>query len=545
MLRGGRSGRLGRGSSALIRYKEAMRPWPCIAIAVCLLGSIRPQDAPEVATDKGRVRGETIQVGEQSVAVFRGIPFAAPPLDALRWRPPQPVKEWDGVRTCGHFAPACPQPSELSYGLSFTEQSEDCLYLNVWSAATDAQERRPVMVWIHGGGNIIGGAASPFYDGRHLATRGVVVVTIQYRLGPLGWLVHPALEAEPGGAVNLALLDQIAALRWVQRNARAFRGDPARVTLFGESAGAVNTCALLASPQAAGLFARAAVESGSCIAVQTIADARAQGQRFAAAASCGTGADAAQCLRALPVDAALRALPAPVSIAGLDGAMTARWGPVVAAPTLPERPYDAMLAGRQNRVPLIVGHNTEEVGLSVGAVPTEEAYRQILVNAGGAMFATNVMTLYPVSRFGTPRAALVQALTDARFGCQARASARAHLRGGGAVWRYLFAQPLESSTATVRALGAWHGLELAYVFQNLNRLPTPAANDLAVERSVLGFWTRFAATGSPEGGGDMWPAYGSGEPLLRIQPTLAVERNWRNTECDGWDRVIMVMPPAP
>ena len=161
------------------------------------------------------------------------------------------------------------------------------------------------------------------------------------------------------------------------------------------------------------------------------------------------------------------------------------------------------------------------------------------------MFASNVMALYPVARFGSPRAALVQALTDARFGCQARAAARAHLRGGAPVWRYLFAQPLESGTATVRALGAWHGLELAYVFQNLNRFPTPAAGDLAVERAILGFWTRFAATGSPEGAGDMWPAYGPGEPIVRIQPTLTVERNWRNTECDGWDRVIMITPPAP
>jgi len=513
-----------------------------------------PNDPLVARTDRGLVRG----TADGESLRWLGIPFAEPPTGARRWRPPEPVAAcWSEPRAATDWAPACPQIPQQQ-GVAFDPMApmqgeEDCLTLNVWRPANaPANAELPVMVFVHGGGNVVGSAGETnatgarIYDASRLASRGnVVVVTVQYRIGPLGWLVHPALEAEPGGAVNLALLDQIAALRWVQRNVRAFRGDPARVTLFGESAGAVNTCALLASPQAAGLFARAAVESGSCIAVQAIADARAQGQRFATAASCGTGADAAQCLRALPVDAVLRALPAPVSIAGLDGAMTARWGPVVAAPTLPERPYDAMLAGRQNRVPLIVGHNTEEVGLSVGAVPTEEAYRQILVNAGGAAFATNVMTLYPVSRFGTPRNALVQALTDARFGCQARASARAHLRGGGAVWRYLFAQPLESGTATVRALGAWHGLELAYVFQNLNRLPTPAANDLAVERSVLGFWTRFAATGSPEGGGDMWPAYGSGEPLLRIQPTLAVERNWRNTECDGWDRVIMVMPPAP
>jgi para-nitrobenzyl esterase len=429
---------------------------------------------------------------------------------------------------------------------------EDCLTLNVWRPANvPAGTTLPIMVFIHGGGNVVGSAGETnaagtrTYDASRLASRGnVVVVTIQYRIGPLGWLAHPALEAEPGGSLNLAMLDQIAALRWVQRNAGAFRGDPARVTLFGESAGAVNTCALLASPLAAGLFSRAAIESGSCLSTQTAVVAREQGGRFAMATNCAAAPDPARCMRDLPVDAVLRALPAPVSISGLDAAMTARWGPVVAAPTLPDRPYDAMLAGRQNRVPLMIGHNSEEVGLTVPAIPTEAAYRQALTNLGGAMLAQSVLTAYPVARYGTPRNALVQALTDARFGCQARAAARAHLRGGAAVWRYLFAQPYESGAPTIRALGAWHGLELAYVFQNIDRAPMPAANDLTVERAVLGYWTRFAATGNP-GAADAWPTYGAGEPLLRIAPMELIERGWRNVECDGWDRISQVMPPAP
>ncbi len=504
-------------------------------------------------TDRGLVRG----TADGASLRWLGIPFAEPPTGALRWRPPAPVTAcWTEPRAATEWAPSCPQIPQSQTTpfdpMAPVQGQEDCLTLNVWRPANvPAGASLPVMVFIHGGGNVVGSAGAAHngnrtYDASRLASRGdVVVVTIQYRIGPLGWLVHPALEGEPGGAVNLAMLDQIAALQWVQRNAAAFRGDPARVLLFGESAGAVNTCALLASPMASGLFARAAIESGSCLSTQSADVARAQGQRFATAASCASAPDVARCMRDLSVDAVLRALPAPVTISGLDAATTARWGPVVLGPALPERPYDAMLAGRQNRVALLVGHNSEEVGLSVGMVPTEEAYRQILVGVGGAMFATNVMALYPVSRYGTPRNALVQVLTDARFGCQARAAARAHLRGGGATWRYLFAQPLESSTALVRALGAWHGLELAYVFQNIDRFPSPAPNDLAVERSVLGFWTRFAAMGNPEAADAPWPAYGPGEPTLRIQATATVERGWRNTECNGWDLVTMVTPPVP
>lgn len=517
--------------------------------------TVAPPTDPLIAqTDRGLVRGA---VDGESLR-WLGIPFAEPPTGALRWRPPAPIAAcWTQPRAATEWTPSCPQVPQ-SQTMPFDPMApiqgqEDCLTLNVWRPANlPAGTTLPVMVFIHGGGNVVGSAGelsangARTYDGARLAPRGnVVVVTVQYRIGPLGWLAHPALEGEPGGALNLALLDQIAALRWVQRNAAAFRGDPARVMLFGESAGAVNTCALLASPQAAGLFSRAAVESGSCIAVQTTEFAREQGQRFAQVTSCAAAPDVPGCLRALSLDAVLRALPAPVTISGLDTAMTARWGPVVAGPTLPERPYDAMLAGRQNRVPLMIGHNTEEVGLTVPAIPTEAAYRQALTNLGGAMLADAVLAAYPVARYGTPRNALVQALTDARFGCQARAAARAHLRGGAPTWRYLFAQPLESGAATIRALGAWHGLELAYVFQNIHRFgAAAAANDLTVERAVLGYWTRFAATGTP-GDAAAWPAYGPGEPLLRVEPMELVERNWRNAECDGWDRVVGVTPPAP
>ena len=512
-----------------------------------------PADPVIAQTDRGLVRGA---VDGESLR-WLGIPFAQPPVGALRWRPPAALTTcWTEPRAATEWTPSCPQVPQSQTmpfdPMAAVQGQEDCLTLNVWRPSNvPAGTTLPVMVFIHGGGNVVGSAGevtamgARAYDAARLASRGtVVVVTLQYRIGPLGWLAHPALEAEPGASLNLAMLDQIAALGWVQRNAAAFRGDPARVMLFGESAGAVNTCALLASPMAAGLFSRAAIQSGSCLSTQTAVVARAQGVRFAQAANCGAAPDPARCMRELSVEAVLRALPAPVTISGLDAAATARWGPVVAAPTLPERPYDAMLAGRQNRVPLMIGHNREEVGLTVPSVPTEAAYRQALTNLGGAMLAQSVIAAYPVARYGTPRNALVQALTDARFGCQARAAARAHLRGAAPVFRYLFAQPLESGSATIRALGAWHGVELAYVFQNISRFAAPAPNDLTVERAVLGYWTRFAATGTP-GAADAWPAYGPGEPLLRIEPMELVERNWRNAECNGWDIISQVMPPAP
>jgi para-nitrobenzyl esterase len=532
---------------------DAARDGADVADAAMGCTAPAPTDPVVAQTDRGLVRGA---MDGESLR-WLGIPYAQPPVGALRWRPPADLTAcWTDPRPATEWAPSCPQIPQ-SQTMPFDPMApmqgqEDCLTLNVWRPANvPAGTTLPIMVFIHGGGNVVGsaGETSPSgmrtYDASRLASRGnVVVVTLQYRIGPLGWLAHPALEAEPGGSLNLAMLDQIAALRWVQRNAGAFRGDPARVMVFGESAGAVNTCALVASPLAAGLFSRAAIESGSCLSTQTTEVARAQGARFATATQCAAAPDPARCMRDLSVDAVLRALPAPVTISGLDAAMTARWGPVVAGPTLPERPYDAMLAGRQNRVPLIVGHNSEEVGLTVPSIPTEAAYRQALTNLGGAMLAQSVLAAYPVARYGTPRNALVQALTDARFGCQARAAARAHLRGGAAVWRYLFAQPYESGSPTLRALGAWHGVELAYVFQNIGRAPMPAANDLTVERAVLGYWTRFAATGNP-GAADAWPPYGAGEPLLRIEPMERVERGWRNAECDGWDRISQVMPPAP
>lgn len=507
-----------------------------------------PDDPLVVRVEHGLLRG----AAESDAIRWLGIPYAAPPLGERRWQPPAPLTAcWREPRDATAWAPACAQVPQ-SQTTPFDPDApiagqEDCLTLNVWRPAANGARPRPVMVFVHGGGNVIGSAdetsnGQRLYDGARLAARGdVVVVTLQYRLGPLGWLAHPALP----DTANLALMDQRAALRWVQRNIGAFGGDPARVMLFGESAGATNVCALLTSPDVAGLFTRAAVQSGSCLLLRSPEDAAAQALRFTQRVGCEGAADLARCLRDLPLERVLRALPAPVSASGL-GNDAVRWGPSVAPGSLAEVPYDALRGGRHARVPILVGHNREEVALSVPAIATEEVYRMTLRQLFGDSLAARVAEIYSVARFRTPRAALVQAATDARFGCQARAVARAAFAGSSPVWRYLFAQPLESGTPAARALGAWHGLELLYVFQHIARFGAAATpGDLAVERQVLQAWTAFAANGVPASP-EVWPGYAPGrEPTLRIDASPAVEDGWRNPECDGWDTVLAVAPPPP
>lgn len=520
---------------------------------------VAPSADPLAATtERGVARGA---MSEESVA-WLGIPFAEPPTGARRWRPPvEPAQCWGASREFTQWAPSCPQIPQRQ-GQPFDPSApvvgqEDCLTLNVWRPANaPADAALPVMVFVHGGGNTVGSAGETapagyrIYDGSRLASRGnVVVVTVQYRIGALGSLLHPGLESEEGNTPgNLGLLDLIAGLRWVQRNIRSFRGDPARVMVFGESAGSVNTCALVATPRAAGLFSRALMQSGSCLSTIPGEAARAQAMTFAERAGCASAPDVTACLRALSAEAAVRALSGAVNVSGLD-AGGPRWGPTIDGRVLTARAYDLIAAGTHNRVPAVVGHNTEEAGASVPAIPTEMAYRTALTTAFGARVGEELYQRYPVSRYGTPRAALVQALTDARFGCQARMTARALVRGAPAVpaYRYLFAQPYESAGAAVRALGAFHGVELLWVFQNATRgMTAPSASELAVERALLGYWTRFAATGDPNGGGDLpWPRYATGEALLRIASPLAEERAWRNDICDYVDAVVGVTTPVP
>lgn len=504
-------------------------------------------------TEQGPVRG---LVNADQTRSFLGIPYAKPPLGALRWRPPErDVACWPQVRDATRWGAACPQLVQLQ-GTVFDAGApvvgeEDCLTLNVFtppSAAVDGG--LPVMVFIHGGGNT-GGSASEttgangvrLYEGNTLALRGgVVVVTLQYRLGALGYLALPHLDAESDAGVsgNYGLRDQQAALAWVQRNVARFGGDPARVMLFGESAGAVNTCMHLASPGSAGLFQRALMQSGSCAAL-TLTEKRAEGNLWLGGTTCANASDVPACLRALTPEQLIRAYPVPVNVGSRRPAVS--WNPNVDGVVLPRAPIEALRDGTANDVPLVVGHNSEETNLTMPLISTEAEYRAAVVGLVGAVVADQVLQRYPVATYGTPRRALVQVTTDAFFGTQARHAARASVLGHPStpVFRYLFAR------APVPARGVFHGVELIYVFQRIGLLtPVPSAEDLAVEASLLGAWTRFAATGDPNGAAALpWPRVNAAEPLQRLDATVSTLGAWRNPEYDFWDGLAGINLPAP
>lgn len=518
----------------------------------CTLGESAASDV--VFTERGPVRGEVTQAGR----AFRGIPYTKPPIGALRWRPPEEERAcWTGVREATQFGPQCPQLDQAQ-GQPFDAGAsiwgaEDCLTLNVFTPASATPDAGlPVMVFIHGGGNTLGSARERIgatsivlYDGTRLAQAGgVVVVTVQYRLGVLGYLSMPSLDAETDGGVsgNFGLMDQQAALRWVQRNVRAFGGDPSRVLLFGESAGAVNTCTHLAMPASAGLFQRAIVQSGSCGAALTPEVRRMESSTWLGGTGCAGTADVNACLRALTPEQLIRAYPVPVVVG--ERRPTVSWGPVIDGRVVPELPFEAMRNGRHHRVPVMVGSNLDETNLSTPLISTEQEYRAVVAALTGPLLVDRItQQLYPSSAYGSPRRALVQVTTDAFFGCQARIASRAAALGasGVPVYRYLFAraaQPLR---------GAFHGVELAYVFQKLSEtVPNPAAADVSVEASMLGWWTRFAATGDPNGVGAVaWPRYANSEALLRIDATPSTVTAWRGAECDFWDSVTSTSVPPP
>jgi len=487
-------------------------------LVAALLASVAVSAAaprfPTVATDNGPIRGLAID----GMEIFRGIPYAAPPVGDLRWRAPQEPARRNGVLDATRFANHCPQgPSP--YGIA--SLTEDCLYLNVFTPPKTNEglpHLLPVMVWIHGGGLFLG--ESDGYDPSRLVAEGVVVVTINYRLGALGVLAHPALTAESSyhGSGNYGLMDQQAALRWVQRNIRAFGGDPENVTIFGESAGGYSVHAQLASRQAAGLFQKAIVESGAYSLTQaSLATAEAQGVAFATAAGC---ADVV-CLRALSVAAILEAGPKNTVFANIDNFV------------LTQSMQAALTSGQFNQVPTIVGSNHDEWRLFVAQ--TEKATGTPLSAAGypGAIaalgipsfFVPVVVSAYPLAAYGSPSEALGAVGTDVVFACNAAKSARL-LSQYVPTFQYEFADaeaamlyfPPPISFPT----GAYHASELGYLF-DLSQTPvpfpgfTPAQQQLS--DTMVSYWTQFAKTGDPNGAGvPAWPQYGPSRPFQSLTP---------------------------
>lgn len=498
-------------------------------------------DPTLVRTTGGTVRGAR----EGELLVFRGIPFAAPPAGDLRWRPPAAPEPWAGVRDALAFGPPCPQLDEQG---GF-EGEEDCLQLNLWApAAGRPGELLPVMVFIHGGGHVQGsateraGSGELLYDGAELARRGgVVAVTVQYRLGALGFVSVPALDAEraDGGSGNLGTLDLVAALAWLRDNLAGFGGDPSRVMIFGESAGAVETCMLLVARPAAGLFSSALMQSGGCSA-RSLAEAREAGAELVAAAGCASAGDVPACLRALTTDQVLLAIPATASVSGPQGPFQ----PVADGVVIPGDPLESIRTGRHHAVPFVVGANADETGRDAPLLATDAEYRAaVLALAGGSqLLADLVLARYPSAGYPSPRAAYVALTSDAKFICTARRVAEAAREGQSLpVWRYHFARAYRGGSALLESFGAFHGAEIPYVFGSLDIAGyDPPPEEVALSAAMLGAWSSLATHGDPGPvHGVPWPQYAAGDdPYLLLDAPVAAGDGVRTPQCDFWDGLL-------
>lgn len=491
-----------------------------------------------VVTEQGPVQGTLTG----PTYAFLGIPFAQPPVGALRWQPPQPLSCRAETYAANAWPPACPQKSTPQ---GETESQvfgvEDCLYLNVWQPAVANATPRPVMFWIHGGGNTQGASSQQevgtrLFEGKLLAERGqVIVVSTNYRLGPLGFLAHPQLSAatDYGGSGNYGLMDQIAALEWVRANIARFGGDPTQVMIFGESAGGVDTCMLLASPMAAGLFSRAAIQSGGCPGT-SLATAEQRGAEYVASVGCGGAADPVECVRAIAALDLVRNLP-PLFVNGRFGST---FGPAIDGKVLLGAPLDRLGAGDFNQVPLILGTNSDEASLIVPSTGTSPAsWAATLDAAFDEPLLSQALGLYPPGTTqAEARAARVALTSDSQFVCPSRSVARAVVRGSSKpIWRYEFSH-------AVNARGAFHGLEIFFVFNTIEQTSIGTAlrdADRAVAATMLGYWTRLAASGDPNGAGALsWPRYQlTSEPYLELAATVSEGQQLRNEACNFWDIV--------
>jgi para-nitrobenzyl esterase len=509
-----------------------------VAVAVTALVAVpassepasRQSDPSVVRVDSGWLRGN---VTEDHVT-YTGIPYAAPPVGERRWRPPNRPKPWSGVRDATTASPLCPQhDGEAAIG------QEDCLYLDV-TVPRSAQRgnRLPVFVWLHGGGFTSGGAQR--FDGTELASAGdMIVVTINYRLGALGFLSTPEVDASGG---NYGLMDQAAAMRWVQRNAARFGGDNRNVTLAGQSGGARSVCAHLAAPSSRGLFDRAISQSGACDnRVPTRSEAREFGAQAIEYLGCTSAADVATCMR--------RQSPAQLvkTLAGVGLDLSNRvndrpWNPVAGTRYLPRQPADALHNGTAARVPFLVGANRDEMnGFVAGRVPnlTADEYRVKLTETFGDA-SGDVLAEYPLADYESPALALATVISDwggAIGACPVLRTADA-AAAHQPVYAYEFA---EDSGQAFPGLpwGAYHGLELPYLWTLNGQSPypelTPEQEQLSA--TMVEYWAAFARTGDPNGAGrPQWPEFGSNDSVIRLSTDRIVPTPFADDHrCDFWE----------
>jgi len=472
--------------------------------------------AQVVSVTGGQIRGVLL---EQGGAVFKGVPYAAPPVGELRWREPAPVKRWTGLRDTTSFAPACAQvPVMIPAG---TPTSEDCLYLNIWNAQWPGASRKPVMVWIPGGGNFGGSATNPPTDGEILARRGVVVVTLNYRLGTFGFFSHPALtrESPRHSSGNQGILDQIAALKWVRENIARFGGDPDNVTIFGESAGALDVNILMASPLVKGLFHRAiaasaplAISDSLIGKTDTLAQAEKRGESAAARWGLPAGASAND-IRGISAETILKTDANYMTADSYKQAALMESfrhiGVIVDGAVLPANPAEIFATGKEHPVPLILGSNfrdwipgtrpAEDLNAAIDDIfgPLSERARALYVGERDALYGTQAQQLS----------------TDASFRCDAVGQLIGHASAGNTAYQFEFAHPPTGR----ESVGNNHGADVGYQFGTVtkgifagsaNPPFTPNAVDAQVSDAMQGYWVNFARTGDPNGPGlPAWPKF--------------------------------------
>jgi para-nitrobenzyl esterase len=499
-----------------------------------------------VATSTGPVRG----LEERGVTVYRGIPYAAPPIGDLRWKAPQPVASWSEPRDAFAFSKACPQDGSPVPGMPPEPTSEDCLYLNVWTPTARSDDPLPVIVWLYGGSNVNGSASAPPYGGTNLARKGVVVVSPNYRIGVLGFLAHPELTAESGhdASGNYGMMDILAALQWVKANAAAFGGDPGNVTVMGHSAGAWNMSHLQVSPLAEGLYQRVIAMSGgdfgpadTAQGVAGLATAEAEGVNLAARLGAGSLAE----LRAVPVER----IVADQAEHWWTAANGSNIRGIVDGYVVPADPYTRYAGGEAQPVDLLIGYTSME-GVSWAPEPITAAQFKAKVEAEFGPLAAEFLALYPAVSDAEAQRSNQRLEGERAFKWQVATWARQHAgTGKGKVWFYRFSHT--TGIGPFRSLGPGHGAELGHVFDFPKRgmrygtqWPWNASRDIALIDTTQGYWVNFARTGNPNGPGlPEWPAFARGNRIMELsdEPHAA---DWPDAaEHRLWDRYMASLRP--
>ena len=537
--------------------KRVKRLWFLLAMVISVSSSlVRSQidSRPVVTIDSGVLEGGHFGAAPDEV-MFLGIPFAAPPTGERRWKPPQPVEKWPGIRRANSYGAACPQQVPAGWMEAYTKEmnqtfepyytyhtDEDCLYLNVWTTNMPGDrpaERLPVMVWIHGGGSM---GASHFWPmGPTLVRKGVVLVSMNYRLGALGFLAHPALTAESPhhASGNYGILDQIAALQWIQRNIAKFGGDPANVTIFGESSGGMMVCFLMSSPLARGLFQRAILESLGCADTISpelktptyyeggVGTAEENGLRMTRDLGIPDGPNALKELRS-------KAPKELMDVSDGDSAVNFDSESDIDNWVLTEQPATTFAQGRQAKVPVIVGSNSDEgttmVEETLHGPPTLANYKAFLKNEF-LDYADEMFRMNPAATDADVRAAFIAFDTDYEFGNSVHVIATDTARAGPKAWFYYFTYPGKGKYIDV---GAFHGVEVKFLtgWFRPSWWGEPDAEDKKLIDLMTGYWTQFAKTGDPNGPSlPRWPVYDPKAEMVleigrevKLRPTPRVER---------------------